>query len=76
MPKRIKKEQKKLQNHEIEVFTSIKITKSGKKGSQTGSAKKSKSKATPKKDGKSVSKSPVTKAIVRKRIDVDEQKPK
>lgn len=76
MPKRIKKEQKKLQNHEIEVFTSIKITKSGKKGSQSGSAKKSKSKTTPKKESKSNSKSPVPKAIVRKRIDVEDQKPK
>lgn len=63
-------------NREIEVMTSIKITKSDKSKSKSGSAKKEKKQQTPKKSNKSSSKSPKTKTIVRKRHSVTPQKPK
>lgn len=75
-PKRIRKEPKKLINHEIEVYTSIKITKNDKPKGKGDSGKKSKSKEKDSNKNDKISKSPVTKAIVRKRVAETPQKPK
>ena len=74
--KKKQKKPKRAFNREIEVMTSIKITKSDESKPKESPSKKSKGNQTPKNASKSNQKSPVTKAIVRKRHSVTPQKPK
>lgn len=75
-PKRVKKEHKKVRNHKIEVFTSIKITKPEVEKPKKSPGRKSTKKESLTKEKTTPSKSPVTKVIVRKRSANTPQKPK